>query len=76
MRRRVDAALDHMADVIKDALLDGFDFGDEDEGPAPPTPGPLSADEFVRRMRPRVEDTLRKAAEVLNAAPDQSPAAE
>ncbi len=74
MRQRVDAAMDQMADLIKDALLDGLDFGDGDE-PAVAPLLPLSPDEFVRRMRERVERTLRQVAEVLNDAPDESAAA-
>jgi hypothetical protein len=74
MRQRVDAAMEHIADLIKDALLDGLEFGDdEDEPPAPLLP--LSPEQFVEQMRPRVERTLRQVAEVLNAAPDDSPAA-
>jgi hypothetical protein len=73
MRDHVDAAMDHMADLIKDALLDGLEFSDDDdEAPAPLVP--LSPDEFVLRMRERVDRTLRQIADVLNAAPDQSPA--
>jgi hypothetical protein len=70
MRERVDAAIDHMADVIKDALLDGLDLGAERDG-APPT-GPLPAispDEFVEQMRGRVEEVLRRTAHAVNAAP-------
>jgi hypothetical protein len=75
MRQRVDAAMDQMADIIKDALLDGFEFGDdEDDVPAAPFV-PLSPDEFVLRMRERVERTLRQVARVLNDAPDDSPPA-
>ncbi len=71
---RVDAAADHMADVIKDALLDGLELpDDEDEAPAVPLV-PLSPDEFVERMRERVEKALRQVAQILNAAPDESPA--
>jgi hypothetical protein len=74
MSERVDAAMDHMADVIKDALLDGLQFcDDEDEPPVVPLL-PLSPDEFVERMRPRLERTLRQVAGVLNAAPDEAPA--
>ena len=74
MRQRVDAAMDQMADIIKDAILDGFEFGDEEDVPAAPLV-PLSPDEFVLRMRQRVEKTLRQVARVLNEAPDESPAA-
>ena len=74
MRQRVDAAMDQMADIIKDALVDGLDFGDEDEAPAAPLL-PLSPDQFVLRMRERVEKTLRQVAQVLNEAPDESAAA-
>jgi hypothetical protein len=74
MSERVDAAMDHMADVIKDTLLDGLEFRDEDDDlPAAPL-APLSPDEFVERMRERVERTLRQVAEVLNEAPDEIPA--
>jgi hypothetical protein len=72
MRQRVDAAMDRMADLIKNALLDGLEL-DEDEVP----PAPLVAidpDEFVRRMRERVERALRQVAEVLNDAPETTPA--
>jgi hypothetical protein len=73
MRQRVDAAMDRMADLIKNALLDGLELEDEDEVP----PAPLVAidpDEFVRRMRERVERALRQVAEVLNDAPETTPA--
>ncbi|HKI30552.1 MAG TPA: hypothetical protein VKA46_01575 [Gemmataceae bacterium] len=74
MRQRVDAAIDRMADAIKEALLDGLEFPDDEEvTPAPLVP--LPPDRFVERMRERVEKTLRQVAEVLNAAPDDSPAA-
>jgi hypothetical protein len=66
--------MDQMADIIKDAILDGFEFGDEEDVPAAPLV-PLSPDEFVLRMRQRVEKTLRQVARVLNEAPDESPAA-
>ena len=74
MRQRVDAAMDQMADIIKDALLDGFEFDDQEDVPAAPLV-PLSPDEFVLRMRERVERTLRQVARVLNDAPYDSPAA-
>ena len=74
MRQRVDAAMDQMADIIKDAILDGFEFGDEEDVPAAPLV-PLSPDQFVLRMRERVEKTLRQVAQILNEAPDESPAA-
>lgn len=74
MRQRVDAAMDQMADIIKDALLDGIELGDEEDVPAAPLV-PLSPDEFVQRMRERVERTLRQVARVFNDAPDDSPAA-
>jgi hypothetical protein len=74
MRERVDSAMDHMADLIKDALLDGLEFSDEDEGAVAPLV-PLSPDQFVERMRPRVDRTLRQLAQALNAAGDESPAA-
>jgi hypothetical protein len=75
MRQRVDAAMDQMADIIKDALLDGLDFADEEDVPAGPPLAPLPPDEFVRRMHERVERTLRQVAEILNDAPDESSAA-
>jgi hypothetical protein len=75
MRQRVDAAMDQMADIIKDALLDGLEFGDdEDEARVVPLL-PLSPDQFVLRMRERVEKTLRQVAQVINEAPDESAAA-
>ena len=74
MRRRVDAAMDQMADIIKDALLDGLDLGDEEDVPVTPLL-PVSPDEFVLRMRERVEKTLRQVARILNDAPYESPAA-
>jgi hypothetical protein len=73
MSRRVDAAMDRMADLIKNALLDGLELPDEDELP----PAPLVAidpDEFAARMRERVEQALRQVAEVLNDAANESPA--
>jgi hypothetical protein len=73
MSERVDAAMDRMADLIKDALLDGWESNEEDELPAAP-PGPIDPDEFVARLRERVERTLRQAADALNAAPDESSA--
>lgn len=73
MRRRVDAAMDRMADLIKNALLDGPEFSDEDEAPTAPLVE-IVPDEFAARMRPRVERALRQVAEVLNDAPDQPPA--
>jgi len=76
MRQRVDAAMDHMADVIKDALLDGLEFGEDDDDDTPVAPlSPLSPDEFAARMRERVERTLGQVAAVLNAAGEASPAA-
>jgi len=74
MRQRVDAAMDHMADVIKDALLDGLELADDDDVPAAPVV-PLSPDEFVEQMRPRVERAMRQVAQILNDAPYESPAA-
>jgi hypothetical protein len=73
MRERVDAAMDRMADLIKDALLDGPDLSDEDGVPAAPLVW-IDPDEFAERMRERVERALRQVAEVLNDAPDQPPA--
>jgi hypothetical protein len=72
MRRHVDAAMNHMADAIKDTLLDGLAADDGDDTPLAP-PLPLSPDEFVARMRGPVERTLRQVAEVLSAAPYASP---
>jgi hypothetical protein len=69
MRQRVDAALDRMAELIKDALLDGVDLGEPDDEPPPPDLPPLAADEFVARMRGPVEEALRQVAEAVNAAP-------
>ncbi len=66
MRQRVDAAMDHMADLIKDALLDGIELPDEDEMPGD-APALIDPDELVARMRERVEQTLRHVAEGLNA---------
>jgi hypothetical protein len=74
MRRRVDGAIDRMADAIKEALLDGFDLSDE-EGEPPAPLVTLAPERFVEQMRPRVEKTLRQVAEVLNAAPYDAPAA-
>lgn len=73
MRERVDAAMDHMADVIKDTLLDGLETGGprEEDPPAEPPPAlpPISPEVFVAVMRARVEETLRQVAEAINAAP-------
>ena len=71
MRERVDAAMDRMADLIKNALLDGLELTEEDEV-APAPVGPIDPDELVRRMRARVETTLRQVAVILNASPDES----
>jgi hypothetical protein len=71
MRERVDAAMDRMADLIKDALLDGPELYDEDEVPPSSLVG-IDPNEFVARMRERVEGALRQVAEVLNDAPDES----
>jgi hypothetical protein len=68
MRRRVDAAMNHMADLVKDLLLDGLP-ADDDVGMALGPLPPLSSEEFIEKMRPRVEQTLRQAAEAINAAP-------
>jgi hypothetical protein len=73
MHQRVDAAMDRMADLIKDALLDGLQFADEDDLAADP-PVSLDPEEFVARMRERVEQSLRQVAELLNDAPDGSSA--
>jgi hypothetical protein len=73
MRQRVDAAMDRMADLIKNALLDGPEFSDEDEVPAAPLVW-IDPDEFAARMRPRLERALQQVAEILNDAPDQPPA--
>ena len=74
MRQRVDAAMDRMADLIKDALLDGWEPpNDEGEMPVAPLVG-IDPDEFVARLRERVERTLRQVADALNAAPGESPA--
>jgi hypothetical protein len=75
MRQHVDAAMNHMADVIKDALLDGLEPGDEDDDVPVAPLTPLVPDEFVRRMRGPTERALRQVAEVLNAAPYAAPAA-
>jgi hypothetical protein len=73
MRRRVDAAMDHMADAIKDALIDGFDLGDDsDEEPAAESLPPVLPEEFVEAMRGRVEQTLRKVAAAINVAPGEA----
>ncbi len=51
MRQRMDAAFDQIADVIKDALLDGLEFGEDYDGlPIAPL-ALLSPDEFAARMR-------------------------
>jgi hypothetical protein len=71
MRERVDAAMDHMADLIKDALLDGLTLKDDEAAPATP-PLYLSPEQFVERMRPQFESTLRQVAEVLSTSPDES----
>jgi hypothetical protein len=74
MRQRMDAAMDHMADVIKDALLDGLEFSDDEDVPVAPL-HPLSSEQFVEAMRPRVERALRQVADILNDALYESPAA-
>jgi hypothetical protein len=72
MQERVDAAMDHMADVIKDALLDGLGADGRPEGEAPAVPPalpPIPTEAFVELMRARVEETLRQVAEAISAAP-------
>jgi hypothetical protein len=78
-RAQVDEMIDRMADAVKDALVD-WDWCPPDEageGGTAPLP-PLSAEQFVDAMRPRVEEALRRVAACLNEGPgpDLSAAAE
>ena len=70
LARRAQPVLDRAADKVKDTLLD-WD-AEEDELPRPvaraPLP-PLEPELLVADLRPQVEDTLRRLAEVLNEAP-------
>ena len=75
---RMTAALDRMADLIKNAMMDGIgdNSDEEDEEPFSELP-PMSTDEFLEVMRGPVEEALRQAAEALNDVPEGlSPAVE
>jgi hypothetical protein len=75
---RVNTALDRMADLIKNAMMDGFGMtADEgEEEPFSELP-PMSVEEFVAVMRGPVEEALRHAAEAINEIPEGlSPEAE
>ncbi len=66
---RMNAALDRMADLIKNAMMDGIGVNrdEDDEGPFSELP-PMSADEFVAVMRGPVEEALRQTAEAAQRA--------
>jgi hypothetical protein len=68
---RMNAALDRMADLIKNAMMDGFGVNrdEDDEEPFSELP-PMSADEFVEVMRGPVEEALRQVAEAINDIPE------
>jgi hypothetical protein len=70
LRDRADAAMERMADAVRDALLD---WNTDDDLPPEvarePLP-PVDPGQFVEVLRPEVEQTLAALAEVLNEAPD------
>jgi hypothetical protein len=68
---RLNAALDRMADVIKDAMMDGFGMSrdEDDQEPFSELP-PMSVDEFIEVMRGPVDEALRQAAEAINEIPE------
>jgi hypothetical protein len=70
LARRAQPVLDRAADKVKDVLLDWN--AEEDELPRPvaraPLP-PLEPELLVLDLRPQVEDTLHRLADVLNEAP-------
>jgi hypothetical protein len=67
LRRKVDETLDRLNEAVKDALIDGSLPGpSEDDPPEPRSDAPLSREEFVEVMRPRIEEALRRMADSLN----------
>ena len=67
LRRKVDETLDRLNEAIKDALIDGdLPFPSEDDSGEPRPLAPLSREEFVEVMRPRIEEALRGMADSLN----------
>jgi hypothetical protein len=67
LHRKVDETLDRLNEAIKDALMDGdFPFPSEDDSGESRPPAPLSREEFVAVMRPRIEEALRGMADSLN----------
>src|SRR5690348_1544400 len=67
LRRKVDETLDRLNEAITDAMMDGeFPFPCEDDSGESRPPAPLSREEFVAVMRPRIEEALRGMADSLN----------
>jgi hypothetical protein len=67
LRGQLEQKLDRLADVIKDALLDGGAGGLHGEATREPLP-PLARAEFIEAMRGRVEQGLGQMADVLDHA--------
>jgi hypothetical protein len=65
---RIEQTLEQMADVIKDLLLDGSLDANTPALLIEPLP-PMPRERFIEAMRPAVEATLRRAADVINRAP-------
>jgi hypothetical protein len=69
---KVDQLLQRVADSVKEALLElHLGMSDEEqEEEASPTPlAPLAPEQFVNAIHGKVEDTLRRMAEAINASP-------
>jgi hypothetical protein len=67
LRQKVDETLDRLNEAIKDALMDGdFPFPSEDDSGESRPLAPLSREQFVEVMRPRIEEALRGMADSLN----------
>ena len=69
VRSSVAETLERLADAIRDAMLDSsWAEGPEADGPGPPLPS-MDVNHFVELMRGKVEETLRKAGQIINDAP-------
>jgi hypothetical protein len=67
LRRKVDETLDRLNDAIKDALIDGeLPVPSDDDAQGARPLAPLSREQFIEAMRPRMEEALRGMADSLN----------
>jgi hypothetical protein len=67
LQGKFEETLDHVADVVKDTMLDSEPTGGRNAGlPVPGDLPPLAEDEFLEALEPRLEATIWRAMEVIN----------